>query len=171
VQVLLSGGGYPLILADDNGTLTPVPDYWVALLHKRLMGTAVLNVSLAAEEGASRLRAYAHCARAPTGRVTLTLINLSPDTLSVGTGPLAPSAGTRDEWHLTPGPRLPGLSRLQSASTLLSGVALNVLPGPELPSLAPRTVDASTGPITLAAQSIAFVVVTDNQKLCAMSAA
>jgi hypothetical protein len=29
----------------------PTPDYWLALLHTRLMGRAVLNVSLASDDG------------------------------------------------------------------------------------------------------------------------
>ena len=93
------------------------------------------------------------------------LINLSPDTLLVDTGSLG-STGTREEWHLTPGPRIAGLSRLQSASALLNGAPLNVLPGPELPSLAPRSVDAGSGPVELSGQSIAFVVGTDAENRC-----
>ena len=59
----------------------PLPDYWVALLHKRLMGQRVLRVSSSAQS----LRAYAHCA-APSvcdGCLALALINIGAKTAHV----------------------------------------------------------------------------------------
>lgn len=65
-------GSYAML--DDD--FTPRPDYWLALLHKRLVGKRVLLVSGDNE----RLRAYAHCTRKSSayqpGAVTLMVINL-----------------------------------------------------------------------------------------------
>lgn len=166
-QVLLASSGYPLLLcASENATVTPTPDYWVALLFSRLMGTRVLNITVGGAAEAKDLRAYAHCSRdAPSGTVTLLLINLSPDTLSVPTTGLAQPGSQRQEWHLTPGTPLAGLSRLQSKQARLNGVELDLLPGPALPSLVGRAEDGASA-VMLAAQSITFVRL-QSTSLCA----
>ena len=50
--------------------MNPLPDYWLAVLHKRLMGQIVLNTT----SSSRGLRVYAHCA---VGRgVGLSFLNL-----------------------------------------------------------------------------------------------
>ena len=65
-------GSYAL-LSDDY---SPRPDYWLSLLHKRLVGKRVLLVS----GDNKRLRAYAHCTRNSTaykaGSVTVFVLNI-----------------------------------------------------------------------------------------------
>ncbi len=56
----------------DERTLTPRPNYWGALLWRRLMGTTVLDSGLPIEQG---LHVYAHCQRGKSGGVTLLVIN------------------------------------------------------------------------------------------------
>src|SRR5258708_26367334 len=53
-------------------TLTPRPNYWGALLWRRLMGATVLDpgVSIAAGQ-----HVYAHCQRGTPGGVTLLVVN------------------------------------------------------------------------------------------------
>ena len=75
------GGNYALLDANQNPlpvqislTLTdsvsiPIPlfprqDYWLSVLHKKLVGTKVLYVLGSLEYG-RYLRAYAHCAKPP----------------------------------------------------------------------------------------------------------
>jgi heparanase 1 len=53
----LFGGDYELI---DRGSFTPNPDYWLAFLWPRLMGTRVLRLANPAGNRTG-LRAYAHC--------------------------------------------------------------------------------------------------------------
>ena len=58
----------------DTTTLEPRPDYWAALLWKRLMGTTVLNPGVAPTSGE---HVYAHCANNVKGGVALVVLNLS----------------------------------------------------------------------------------------------
>eukprot|EP01116_Phalansterium_solitarium_P007948 TRINITY_DN2103_c0_g1_i1.p1 TRINITY_DN2103_c0_g1~~TRINITY_DN2103_c0_g1_i1.p1 ORF type:complete len:501 (+),score=113.45 TRINITY_DN2103_c0_g1_i1:1643-3145(+) len=68
----LVGGWYGLL----NWTnFEPNPDYFTALLFKRLMGGRVLPTSVAASS--PQLRAYAQCSGLTSGGVTVAIINLS----------------------------------------------------------------------------------------------
>nr|XP_046232068.1 heparanase isoform X2 [Scatophagus argus] len=58
-QVLVGSGSYHLV--DDN--LDPLPDYWLSVLYKRLVGPEVLRVEAFSDFGRSkRVRLYLHCA-------------------------------------------------------------------------------------------------------------
>ncbi len=65
----LAASDYALL---DEQTLTPRPNYWAALLWRRLMGAVVLDSGLPIEMG---LHVYAHCERGGSGGVTLLVIN------------------------------------------------------------------------------------------------
>jgi heparanase len=73
VQVIahntLSASDYGLL---DEHAFTPRPNYWAALLWRRLMGRTVLDPGPAA---GSELYVYAHCMRDHTGGVTVLAIN------------------------------------------------------------------------------------------------
>ncbi len=56
----------------DENTLAPRPDYWAALLWRKLMGTTVLNPGAFSAAG---LHVYAHCLREKPGGVTVLVIN------------------------------------------------------------------------------------------------
>lgn len=71
VRQTLCGSDYGM-LADD---LTPRPDYWAALLWKRLMGPGVHHAQVDAEQP-GRVRAYLHAG--PSGGLSALLINLHP---------------------------------------------------------------------------------------------
>jgi Glycosyl hydrolase family 79, N-terminal domain len=66
----LAASDYGLL---DEKTLTPRPNYWGALLWRRLMGTTVLEAGVPIESG---LHVYAHCQRGRSGGVSLLIINL-----------------------------------------------------------------------------------------------
>ena len=76
--------------------VTPLPDYWLALLHKRLMGPVVLNAS----SGAADVRLYAHCGvptRTAAGvtqanGVVVAFANLASFAVSLAAPPLAAAA-------------------------------------------------------------------------------
>src|SRR5690242_8861980 len=65
----LAASDYGLL---DETTFRPRPNYWVALLWRRLMGTVVLDAG--APEG---MHLYAHCRRGARGGVALLAINTS----------------------------------------------------------------------------------------------
>ena len=65
----LAASDYGLL---DERTLSPRPNYFGALLWRRLMGTTVLDPGVPIQNG---LHVYAHCARGVPGAVTLLVIN------------------------------------------------------------------------------------------------
>ena len=84
----LIGGWYELLSHSNN--FEPNPDYWLAVLWKRLMGTKSLFSERigCCEEGSSRLLPHAFCARhdegsnrdVAEGDVAIVLINIADDT-------------------------------------------------------------------------------------------
>ncbi|CAG7829420.1 unnamed protein product [Allacma fusca] len=75
----LMGGAYGMV--DSCGT--PTPDYYISVLHKRLVGTQVLEASLETSEsinsgslGPPGVRLYFHCTRSAAGSLTVFGINV-----------------------------------------------------------------------------------------------
>jgi heparanase len=58
----------------DENTLEPRPNYWAAVLWRRLMGTTVLDPGIATRP---ELHLYAHCLRGKPGGVAILAINAS----------------------------------------------------------------------------------------------
>ncbi|KAL4309853.1 hypothetical protein GQ457_01G017270 [Hibiscus cannabinus] len=156
----LIGGNYGLLSAT---TFIPNPDYYGALLWKRLMGSTVLAVT---KESDPDLRVYAHCPNKKPG-VSVIFINLSKDrsfniTLSNLKSeddgkPNYEFVGkqNREEYHLSS-----LFGKMKGRIVCLNDVPM-VPPGSrDIPAMDPRLVDASA-PIYVAAQSIAYVTVRD----------
>jgi len=135
----LAASDYGLI---DEETLTPRPNYWSALLWRRLMGNTVLDsgVPLTGD-----VHVFAHCMRGHAGGVTLLAINPSatPQTLGI--------AGAAQVYRLT------AAGALTDSSVALNGMRLEVGPGDKLPEL--KGVAAKGGIAELPASSITFVTV------------
>lgn len=70
----LDASDYALI---DESSLMPRPNYWSALLWRKLMGTTVLDAGAAGSEepGTPNLYVYAHCLRGHPGGVAMLAIN------------------------------------------------------------------------------------------------
>ena len=155
----------------------PTPDYWLAVLHKKLMGTAVLNTTtrssgqhvrteagpqgggaaITTPKGLERVvRLFAHCGKA--GGVALMFANPQPVPMPV-TLPPTLRAAAREVYLLTPAPDGSGNPPLQSKKVALNGKPLEMVGAEqtELPELAPRR-QAGGGPLTLPALSYGFVV-------------
>jgi len=81
----LAASDYALI---DRDTMTPRPNYWAAVLWRRMMGSTVLA---APHSPSPELRLYAHCLRDVPGGVGLLAINTgtAPQELAVGRRALA----------------------------------------------------------------------------------
>lgn len=123
----------------DQHTYEPRPNYWSALLWRRLMGTTVLD---AGPSPATSLHLYAHCLRNHPGGVVLLAINASetePETLKI---PLRSERYTLTAKELT------------SHIVELNGLELKLAADDSLPELKGRPIPA--GAITLTPKSITF---------------
>jgi heparanase len=156
IRQTLSGGAYGLI---DDATLVPNPDYFSAVLWKRLMGPRVLAAQMQRPVWSRQVRIYAHCtppaaeAFAP-GAVSVVLINLSLERSA--TVDFATVAGPAWLYALT----APALS---SRQMFLNGIVLKVRKDGTPPVMAPVYVPPTRGHprVTLAPASYAFVVLPE----------
>ncbi len=147
----LSASDYGLL---DERDFAPRPNYWGALLWRRLMGAAVLDSGVPIAQGQ---HVYAHCLRDVPGGVAVLAINndrASPRTLEVGTGGL--------RYTLSASP-------LQSRALILNGVELLMGSDDELPPLTGTKFPAGT--VTLAPGTITFLTLPDaGNQACRQSA-
>ncbi len=112
----------------DQKSFEPRPNYWAALLWRRLMGTTVLDAT--GSEGGLHL--YAHCLRRHPGGVALLAINTSRTQTHLRNLPMA---GSR--YLLT-------ADQLESPSVKLNGETLHLGRNDELPVLRGTAVKAGS---------------------------
>jgi hypothetical protein len=135
VRQTLSGSNYGLI---DDETLTPRPDYWTAVLWRRLVGERVLDASPGPDP---LLRVYAHCARADAldaapGALTLAVLNLARwSSVSLV---LDAFGDTADVYELSS-------ADVTSSEIRLNGVTLTAAGDGSPPPLAPSVVKRDAG--------------------------
>ncbi|WGR91059.1 hypothetical protein MTX26_10565 [Bradyrhizobium sp. ISRA443] len=135
----LAASDYGLL---DEHTHLPRPNYWAALLWRRLMGTTVLDPGIAARPG---FHVYAHCARDTPGGVALLVINNDRDKPS---GLVLPATAQR--YTLAS-------DNLADGSVRLNRTTLALDASDQLP---PLTGEATTaGTIMFAPATITFLVV------------
>lgn len=132
----LAASDYALL---DEKTFTPRPNYWAAVLWRRLMGRTVLSPG---PERADDLYIYAHCMPNRPGGVTVLAINAgkTPQDLDI------PVAGER--YTLT-------AKELERTAAQLNGRELRAHDDGALPPL--NGVPIRAGGMTLAPASITFV--------------
>jgi hypothetical protein len=130
----LAASEYGLI---DEATLRPRPNYWAAVLWRRLMGTTVLDA------GPIRpgLHVYAHCLRGRTGGVSLLAID---NGKSAATLALSSPA---DAYAVS-------APKLESTDAMLNGRLLAAGPDGQIPALLAVHVGHA---FTLSPTSIAFI--------------
>lgn len=135
----LAASDYALV---DGDTLTPRPNYWAAVLWRRLMGTTVLASPAG---GGTGLRLYAHCLAGKPGGVALLALNTgsAPRPLPVAGG----QAWVMTAANLDAGPvRINGTEPGLTADGAITGLDAVAVTG---------------GALTLPPQAIAFVAVAD----------
>jgi len=132
----LSASDYALL---DEDTLDPRPNYWAALLWRRLMGPVVLSPGAAAGGG---LYLYSQCMPEGHGRVTVLAINAGPSARELNT----PLPGAR--YTLT-------AKELESEGVELNGHLLKAGPDGSLPSIQGMAFGA--GSLALPATSSTFL--------------
>jgi hypothetical protein len=130
----------------DAGTLVPKPNYWGALLWRKLMGTTVLESGVPIQSG---LHVYAHCLRARPGGVALLAINT--DQAAARTLALPVAA----ERYTLAAPE----SDLQVKNVHLNGTELALGAADALPSLTGTA--APAGEVSLAPATITFLAIPE----------
>jgi len=132
----LAASDYGLL---DETTLTPRPNYWGALLWRKLMGATVLDPGVSIAVGQ---HVYAHCQRDTPGGVTLLVIN-NDRTAHVLETPLA---GRRYTLSAEP---------LANGEVKLNGKVLKLGDNDNIPSL--EGVATAAGPVELGPATITFL--------------
>jgi hypothetical protein len=141
----LAASDYGLL---DEKTLRPRPNYWAAVLWRRLIGTIVLDAGV--HHG---MHLYAHCRQGVRGAVTLLAINT--DRTAAATLRLPVSS---ERYTLS-------ADDLQSTEVKLNGTVLELGRNDELPQFA--AVTSPPGSVEIAPATITFLTVADaNNPAC-----
>jgi heparanase len=133
----LAASDYALI---DEATLLPRPNYWSAVLWRKVMGTTVLD---AGDSPSPNLYLYAHCLRNQPGGVVLLAINADRNASQELTVP-----GKSERYTLT-------AKDLMDNKVELNGSELNVGADGDLPQLKGKA--QSAGQVRFAPASITFL--------------
>ncbi len=142
----LAASDYGLL---DEKTLTPRPNYWGALLWRKLMGNIVLDPGMPIEAG---LHVYAHCQRGTPGGVALLVINASRDMPRSLTLPDASQRYTLDA------------ANLQDINVRLNGHALGLSAQGDLPLI--PGVRTTAGALIFAPATITFLTTAASNSAC-----
>ncbi|XP_067658868.1 heparanase-like [Haliotis asinina] len=141
-------GSYALI---DTDTFDPLPDYWLTVLYKRLVGGGVFSVAASVDN--STIRAYAHCTKPSSyygyapGSVTMYFLLPTDNTTSM-TFPQFPEQPV-DVFWLTP------VDGLTSKSVALNNNQIKLVNN-TLPELRPNRMETNT--VTFPGKSFGFLV-------------
>lgn len=135
----LASSDYGLL---DQNTLAPRPNYWAALLWRKLMGTTVLNPG---PSPSPALRVYAQCLRDHPGGVALLAINTDRDRAHEMT-----LSDPAVRYTLT-------AQRLQDTAIQLNGSTLALQADGALPQLTGES--TSAGSVSFAPASITFLAI------------
>jgi hypothetical protein len=135
----LAASDYGLL---DENTLEPRPDFWGALLWRRLMGNVVLDPGARV----AGLGVYAHCHRGTPGGVSLLVINSggTPQVL------VLPVASERYTLHA---------ADVQDKTVRLNGTPLRLGSDGDLPRIAGARTEA--GALTIAPATISFLTMRE----------
>lgn len=158
-QVFFGAGNYHLV--DEN--FEPLPDYWLSLLFKKLVGPQVLTVRVKGP-ARSKLRVYLHCTnthhpRYQDGDLTLYALNLHNVTKHVKL-PYQLFNKPVDKYLLKPGPE-----GLLSKSVQLNGETLKMVDDQTLPALTEKPLHPGSS-LGMPAFSYGFFVIR-NAKISA----
>ncbi|XP_044160261.1 heparanase [Bufo gargarizans] len=153
-QALFGAGSYNLVDSD----FEPLPDYWLSLVFKNLVGSIVLNASFRSKNvNVENIRIYLHCTninnpKYKVGDVTLFAMNLNSFSQEIQL-PSILSGKFVDEYLL-----LPGEGGLLSQTVLLNGQVLEMVDDKTLPDLNGKQLDPGSH-LLLPSMSFGFFVV------------
>ncbi|KAM4053442.1 heparanase [Anomaloglossus baeobatrachus] len=153
-QALFGAGSYNLVDSD----FEPLPDYWLSLVFRNLVGSIVLSASFKSKNvNVENIRVYLHCTninnpKYKVGDVTLFAMNLNNYSEEMHL-PSFLSGKIVDEYLL-----LPGEKGLLSTTVLLNGQVLKMVDEKTLPDLNGKPLDPGA-PLILPSMSFGFFVV------------
>lgn len=142
----LASSDYGLL---DENTFEPRPNYWTALLWRKVMGTTVLDPQVSAPPN---VYVYAHCLRSHPGGVTLLVINADQQHAYELT---MPTAGERYSFSAR---------RLQDTTVQLNNSTLRLSSQGDLPQLAGEP--THPGRISFAPETITFLATPASNNNC-----
>ncbi|KAM9841251.1 heparanase isoform 2-T2 [Aulostomus maculatus] len=154
-QTFIGSGSYHLL--DDN--MDPLPDYWLSLLYKRLVGPEVLAVQgFSIFSKRPKVRVYLHCTTRSyrSGAVTLMTMNMNRKPARISLPPPL-STSTVDAFVLESDAK--GQKGLTSRLVMLNGDVLKMVDDQTLPPLRGKELPAAEI-LTLPAFSLGFYVFT-----------
>ncbi|XP_052054135.1 heparanase isoform X1 [Apodemus sylvaticus] len=159
-QVFFGAGNYHLV----DANFEPLPDYWLSLLFKKLVGPKVLR-SIVKGPDRGKLRAYLHCTNAyhpryQEGDLTLYVLNLHNVTKHLKL-PSPLFSKPVDKYLLKPS----GPDGLLSKSVQLNGQTLKMVDEQTLPALTEKPLPAGSS-LNMPAFSYGFFVIR-NAKIAA----
>jgi len=126
----------------NENTFAPRPNYWAALLWRKLMGTTLLDPHISPQEN---VYAYAHCLRDHSGGLALLVINADQhDAFNISL------ASKAERYTLT-------AKQLQGNTVRLNGNTLTLDSKGELPQLTGQR--TPSGAVSFAAASITFLAI------------
>jgi heparanase 1 len=137
----LASSDYGLL---DENTFAPRPNYWAALLWRRLMGATVLDLHTSP---IPNVYVYAHCLRNHSGGVTLLVINADRQQVHEITVP-----SEAERYTLT-------AKQLQDTTVQLNGKTLELNRDGDVPQFLGQSMRA--GHISFAPTSITFLEITN----------
>lgn len=137
----LASSDYGLL---DESTFAPRPNYWAAVLWRRLMGTTVLDPG---PSPAPNVYFYAHCLRNRPGGVTLLVINADQQRAQDITLP-----SDAERYTLT-------ANQLQDTSVQVNGSTLQLNSDGDLPQVSGEPTRA--GRVSFAPASITFLTISN----------
>ncbi|KAK4886223.1 hypothetical protein RN001_002494 [Aquatica leii] len=148
------GGNYSLV--DTN--LEPLPDWWISVLFKKLVGPEVVPCYLAASD---EVRVYCHCTQKNVFRYTLTSViiygfnvkNVEVNVRIDGYGSYVLEYILTSDGHLT------------SRNILLNGEPLHLFPNGTLPNFRPKVTVAHPY-LTIPPYSLVFWIVPISSQSC-----
>jgi len=144
-------GGDPFSFVNITGSYSVLPDYWIAILHKRLIGSKVLQATSAFTESL----VYAHCGKT-SGSVTLIVIN--PSSVSVPLNLSGLTSLQRTEYIFT-------ADSLSSYIIKLNGKALSINADGSLPAM-PGVPVGSGQPVVLPGYSYGYISFPNGGSVC-----
>ncbi|KAM8968954.1 heparanase [Sarcophilus harrisii] len=152
-QVFFGAGNYHLV----DGNFDPLPDYWLSLMFKQLVGTRVLTANVKSPDK-KKLRLYLHCTnnnhpKYKEGDLTLYALNLHNDTKYLQLPPHL-SDKRVEKYILQPS----GYKNLLSQSVKLNGHILKMVDDKTLPEIIGKPLCLYC-PLTLPPFSYGFFVI------------